>query len=430
MTTKDRVSDDAVQINRRFCEHIFGQTGVDDFAVRLWDGVELWARHAGAPRFTIVLSQPGSLRAAFLPPKSLTFCEAYFSGAYDVEGDLIAFWRLVQSLYEGGRLRKREIAEALAGLPEFKAALSGREAVRLSGEIHGLERDQQAITSHFDISNEFYALWLDSRMLYTCAYFKEPGNDLETAQRDKIDLVCRKLRLKPGEKMLDVGCGWGGLAIHAAEHYGVEVRAVTLSLAQAEWGQARVAAKGLQDRCRISHSDYRDVDEEASYDKISSIGMTEHLGEAKLPGYFRHIIKLLKPGGVFLNHAIGSHPAISPLQGSTFINRYVFPDGELSPISTVLTAAEHAGFEVRDVECLREHYEKTCAFWLHRLEANASRAIELTDEMTYRVWRLYLAYSSYGFSTGLPSIYQALLSKADHGRSGMPLVRSDWYRAR
>ena len=241
--------------------------------------------------------------------------------------------------------------------------------------------------------------------------------------------MCRKLRLKPGEKMLDVGCGWGGLAMHAAEHYGVDVEAVTLSHAQAQFAQDRVKAKGLTDRCRIRHSDYRDVPGAARFDKVSSVGLCEHLGEANLPAYFAHIWKLLKPGGTFLNHAIGTHPAISPHEGFTFINCYVFPDGELSAISTMLTAAENVGFEVRDVECLREHYEKTCLFWRHRLEDHSAKAIALTDEPTYRIWRLYLAFSAFGFSTGLPSIYQSLLSKADHGKSGLPLTRVDWYQS-
>jgi cyclopropane-fatty-acyl-phospholipid synthase len=421
-------ADEAALITSEFLDSLLADLGSRNFAIRLWNGDLVGPAPSGFPAYTLVLSQPGSLRAMFLPSKSLTICEAYFRGAYDVEGDLSEFWRLVQFLFEGGRLRKRAVTEALAGLPEFRPPLEGRQRVRLPGEVHGQQRDQLAITSHFDVSNEFYALWLDSRMLYTCAYFRQPDNDLDTAQRDKLDLVCRKLRIKPGERMLDVGCGWGALAMHAAEYYGAEVLGVTLSRAQTQWAQERIIAKRLSDRCRVEHCDYRAVEGVARFDKISSVGLCEHLGEAKLPGYFSHIWKLLKPGGTFLNHAIGTHPAISPPHGSTFINAYVFPDGELSAISTMLAAAEGAGFEVRDVECLREHYEKTCLFWLHRLEANAAKAIALTDESTYRIWRLYLAYSAFGFASGLPSIYQSLLSKADRGRSGLPLTRVDWYQ--
>jgi cyclopropane-fatty-acyl-phospholipid synthase len=422
----------AAEVSLSFLRHAF-EGYPRDFAVRLWDGSR-WEAEPGQPeRFTFVLRHPGALRACFLPAKALTLCEAYLRDDFDVEGDLDAFWGLVDHLYRPAVARskfgRRDLEARLAALPEVARPPAQRPAAQMRGSLHTQSRDRQAIASHYDVSNDFYALWLDSRMVYSCAYFKSPDDDLEAAQRQKLDHICRKLRLRPGERLLDIGCGWGGLALYAAGHYGVEVLGVTLSAAQAEWANDRIRAAGLAGRCRVEHRDYREVDEPEGFDKVVSVGMMEHVGEEMLPSYFRRAWGLLRPGGVFLNHAISGHSTNPIPPGATFMGLYVFPDGELEPLPTILQAAEGAGFEVRDVENLREHYRLTLQHWVRRLEARADEARRLTDEVRYRIWRLYLSWCAYGFKGGLPTIYQALLVKAHGGESGLPLTRADWYAA-
>jgi cyclopropane-fatty-acyl-phospholipid synthase len=259
------------------------------------------------------------------------------------------------------------------------------------------------VTYHYNVSNDFYALWLDKWMVYSCAYFATPEEDLNTARQRKLDYICRKLRLRPGERLLDIGCGWGGLIMHAAHNYGVGAFGITLSQPQAELAAQRIRQAGLADRCRVEVCDYREIDAPGQYDKLVSVGMFEHVGKAKLPEYFARAWRLLRPGGVFLNQGIAYRPAQVVKRGPswphlsspTFINRYVFPDGELVPISTTLQAAEMSGFEVRDVESLREHYALTLQHWVRRLEAQHDAARRITSEVIYRIWRLYMAGAAY-----------------------------------
>jgi len=297
----------------------------------------------------------------------------------------------------------------------------------LRGARHSKERDRQAVTYHYNRSNDFYALWLDSRMVYSCAYFTTPDDDIDIAQERKLDYISRKLRLRPGERLLDIGCGWGGLVIYAAQHYGVESYGITLSEPQAEFAQKRIEEAGLTGKCKVEVRDYRDVHEADSFDKIVSVGMFEHVGEALLPTYFKQAWQLLHPGGVFLNHGIASDSFDEAHAKTSFVNHYVFPDGELLPINTTLRAAETSGFEVRDVESLREHYTLTLRHWVQRLEAHAEEARKLTNDVTYRVWRLYMSGSAHAFKAGTNNIYQTLLAKPDRGDSGLPLTRTDWY---
>ncbi|HET9918535.1 MAG TPA: cyclopropane-fatty-acyl-phospholipid synthase family protein, partial [Ktedonobacteraceae bacterium] len=265
------------------------------------------------------------------------------------------------------------------------------------------------------------------RMVYSCAYFATPDDDLDTAQQRKLDYLCRKLRLQPGERLLDIGCGWGGLVIYAAQHYGVEAYGITLSQPQAELAQQRIREAGLTDRCRVEMRDYREVQEREAFAKIVSVGMFEHVGEALLSTYFQQAWQLLQPGGVFLNHGIASNGTQRAQTETSFNQKYVFPDGELVPISTTLRVAELSGFEVRDVESLREHYALTLRHWVRRLEAHAQEARRATDDVTYRIWRLYISGSIYAFLTGRANIYQTLLAKPEHGNSRLPLTRGDWY---
>jgi cyclopropane-fatty-acyl-phospholipid synthase len=273
---------------------------------------------------------------------------------------------------------------------------------------------------------EFFQLFLDSRMVYSCAYFKTPQDGLERSQEQKLDHICRKLRLKAGERLLDIGCGWGGLILHAVRNYGVRALGITLSEQQAATARERIAQAGCEKQCEVQLRDYRDLDGRDSFDKIVSVGMFEHVGRSQFAEYFSKAWQLLKPGGVFLNHAI-AYAATYHRKGASFIDRYVFPDGDLVPLNVALQAAEETGFQVRDVENLREHYVLTLRHWGQRLEAHADKARQLTNDATYRIWRLYMAGSAYAFRIGRLNVFQTLLSRPANGDSKLPLTRDDWY---
>ena len=421
-------SERAARLTQHILTELFGSDGEQQVGVRLWDGAP-WPDDR--PRLaTIVLKHPGALRQMFLPGTELGLAEAYLYDDFDIEGEIEAVFDLAQRFSRGGPglVHKLGLARDLLRLPAGPKHRHGpRGRARLGGQQHSVGRDRQAIAYHYDVSNDFYALWLDRQMVYSCAYFESPDESLDTAQTRKLDYLCRKLRLQPGQGLLDIGCGWGGLVIHAARHYGVDATGITLSQPQADLANERIAAAGLADRARVLLRDYREVDEPGSYDALVSVGMFEHVGASLLPTYFEQAWRLLKPGGVFLNHGIAVPFGQRPTRGA-FSNTYVFPDGELVPISTTLGAAEQAGFEVRDVESLREHYTLTLRHWVRRLEAHHEEALQFVDEPTYRVWRLFMSGSAHGFSHGGFSVYQTLLVKPDgQGRSGLPLTRADWY---
>lgn len=422
--------DPHVQTSLAFLDLLFGDVRPRDFQVRLWEGTT-WGPEPGQPaNFTIALKNPGALRAMFWPPEELTMAEAYLYDDFDIEGSIEHVFRLADPLLEKSWTvsEKAALGRLLLKLPDEHRPRQGRQAARLRGRLHSKARDQQAIRYHYDVSNDFYALWLDKNMAYSCAYFASPEDDLDTAQERKLDYICRKLRLRPGERLLDIGCGWGGLVIHAAQRYGVEAVGITLSRPQVEYAQERIRQLGLETRCRVELRDYRDVTEPEHFDKLVSVGMFEHVGREKLEVYFRQAWRILRPGGVFLNHGIACREGQPAGRRPTFSDRYVFPDGELVPIHVTLEAAEKAGFEVRDVENLREHYMWTLRNWVRRLEAHGDQARALTDEVTYRVWRLFMSGSAHGFRTGRLKVYQALLSKPDAaGDSRLPLTRVDWY---
>jgi cyclopropane-fatty-acyl-phospholipid synthase len=400
-----------------------------NFAVRFWDGTA-WGPGPGQEAvFTLVIHRPGALRRMLLPGSNLAVGEAYIYGDFDVEGDFESAFALEQSL-TAGRLSAADkllCARHLRKLPAPERPSAGRKDARLSGALHSLSRDREAVRYHYDISNDFYALWLDRRMVYSTAYFTDPKEDLDTAQERKLDYICRKLRLRRGDRLLDIGCGWGGLVIHAVKTRGVEATGITLNRSQADLATKRIREAGLTDRCRVEVRDYREMDEPGRFDKIASVGMFEHVGESRLGEYFGRACRLLKPGGVFLNHGIGANAIQPPHRGPYFADHYVFPDGDLVPVGTTLRAAESAGFEVRDVESLREHYLLTLRHWARRLEARYEEARRITDEVTCRVFRLYLNGAAYRFRVGATNVYQSLLVKPDGGRSGLPLTREDWY---
>ncbi len=431
MDTRSRAKERTLGI----LERVFAEYAGREFAVRLWDGA-IWPDGGGSsPAFTLVLNHPGSLRKMFLPPSDLNLGEAYIYGDFDVEGDLIAAISMAEHLQslDIGVGDKLALARQLRALPDDDAApREGRQAARVSGARHSRKRDRQAISYHYDVSNDFYALWQDKRMVYSCAYFADPGEDIDAAQERKLDYTCRKLRLQPGERLLDVGCGWGGLVIHAAKRYGVEALGITLSQAQVDLARERIAEAGLADRCRVAYMDYREVAPEQPFDKLVSVGMFEHVGEAKMRVYFKQARDLLRPLGLFLNHAI-ARPGWLPSSKDrdTFSNRFVFPDSELVPVSLSSRVAEETGFEVRDVESLREHYALTLRCWVRRLESRHDQALRHVDEATYRVWRLFMSGSAHGFESGRLNVYQTLLVKpGPGGESGLPLTREDLYLSR
>ena len=408
----------------RFLQELLRDYHPRDFAIQLTDGSS-WPPEAGQfCRFTWRIDDPGALCAAILSANQVALGEAYIHGAFDIESDIEAAFRLGEYL-----LSKHWSAKEKLRLGAWALRLLPAHGIdpHLHGRLHSKQRDQQAVSYHYDVSNDFYALWLDKEMVYSCAYFHGPHDDLDTAQRQKLDYCCRKLRLQPGDRLLDIGCGWGGLIIHAAREYGVHALGVTLSQRQRELARQRIQTAGLADRCEVRLLDYRAVEQPESFDKIVSVGMVEHVGESHLPEYFRHVYGLLRPGGVFLNHGIGragDRPTPTEL---TFTDVYVFPDGELSTVSTMLGYAEEAGFEVRDVENLREHYALTLRHWLRRLEARSEEAQRMVGETKYRIWRVYIAGSAHHFKTGRIDVYQTLLLKRDHEKSRLSLTRADWY---
>jgi cyclopropane-fatty-acyl-phospholipid synthase len=429
MTIPLQTTDKAVAQSLDILQLLLGDYQPRNFSVRFWDGSQ-WPAETGFSRFTLVLKHPGALRQMFQDPDSdLSLGEAYIYDDFDIEGDVEALFAVLDYL-AGQRWdmpAKLRLGWMLRSLPnKSQSRSSGRKAAALSGKPHSIERDRQAIAYHYDVSNDFYALWLDQQLVYSCAYFTTPDDSLDTAQERKLDYICRKLRLRPGEKLLDIGCGWGGLVMHAARHYGVEALGITLSQAQFELAHQRIQQAGLSDRCRVDLRDYRELETSGSFDKLVSVGMFEHVGEDLLPVYFQQAWNLLRPGGVFLNHGI-ARAVDSPPMDSIFFKQYVFPDGELAPINATLYHAEEAGFEVRDVESLREHYTLTLRLWVKRLENYRREALQFVDEPTYRVWRLFISASAYFFRMAWINVYQSLLIKPDQGQSGLPLNRSDWY---
>ena len=438
------VDNGAVSRCRAVLTAVFGEPHERPFDVRFWDGAVDRGQSAHPP-FTLVLNRPAALRRMLLPPNELSIVEAYIGGDVDIEGNMEAASNLSEAI--GGRLRSPLAVARLVGLvlglpgqaEDDLAEVRFPEQARKLGPRHTPVRDAAAIHYHYDVGNSFYKLWLDRRMVYSCAYFRSAEDSLDVAQEAKLDLICRKLRLKPGERLLDIGCGWGGLVMHAAEHYGVDATGITLSENQAALAKERIEEAGLGDRCRVAIRDYRTLNDSDAYDKISSIGMVEHVGATHLPVYFASAFRALKPGGLFMNHGIVSlsEPRPRPLgekifrkfwRADAFIDTYVFPDGKLTAAHDVIAAAEGAGFEVRDVESLREHYAMTLRHWVRGLEEKSQDATALVGEHHFRIWRLYMAASANSFATAAINIIQTLLAKPDaSGNSHIPLTREDLY---
>ena len=409
----------------------------ESLTLRLWDGTSIRAGAASGrdSPFALVFRSPEAVWSAVLGRDPLTLADAYFRGELDIEGDFFAALSIKDHLDALQMPRGQKLLAAFSALRLKMLNAAAHHSERLFApadapriKAHSKLENREAIHFHYDVSNEFYALWLDRAMVYSCAYFESPEIDLDTAQQAKLEHICRKLSLKPGERFLDIGCGWGALVIHAARHYGVRAHGVTLSPQQLKVAQERIEQEGLGDRVSVELLDYRDLPGESQYDKIASVGMFEHVGLKNLPVYFATVHRLLKPHGLFLNHGIthdseGWEPNIS----TQFINRYVFPDGQLDTVSNVQRVMEHEKFEIFDVEGLRPHYALTLRHWVARLEANRSRALQHVNEATYRVWRLYMAACALDFEAGEISIYQVLASKRARGTPDLPMTRRHLY---
>ncbi len=407
--------------------------------LRLWNDatVQVGASDSSAQEssFALVFRNPEVVCSAVLGRDPLRLAEAYFRGDLDIEGDLFAALDLKDHL-QALQLSVGEQIGAAATALRLRSLNADRRLAHnpwapshgRTVKAHSKAENRDAIHFHYDVSNEFYALWLDRAMVYSCAYFERPDVGLDAAQTAKLDHICRKLSLQHGESFLDIGCGWGALVIHAAKRYGVRAHGVTLSPQQLKVARERIAQAGLEDRVSVELQDYRDLPGESVYDKVASVGMFEHVGLKNLPVYFSTVHRLLKPHGLFLNHGITHNSEGWQKSLSTeFINRYVFPDGELDNISNIQHVMEKARFEIADVEALRPHYALTLRQWVARLERNHARALEYVNEATYRVWRLYMAACALEFESGDIGIYQVLAAKRASGNLPVPLTRRYMY---
>jgi cyclopropane-fatty-acyl-phospholipid synthase len=402
----------------------------------LWDGSEIQLGRE-RPDFSLTFRSAKAFQNMVLSRHPLRLVESYFQGLIDIDGDLYSALKLRHYLssLQLPLIEKALLAAKALMIRPDKYESSRSHTYQWSKTLRqklGLMPDKKlnrhAIAFHYDVSNDFYALWLDEQMLYSCAYFEDASQSLEQAQRNKLDHICRKLRLKPGERLLDIGCGWGALICWAAEHYGVKAHGITLSRNQHDHARRTIQRRGLEQQVSVELLDYRDLQGEAAYDKLVSVGMFEHVGLKNLPTYFAIAQRLLKPGGLFLNHGITSDESgWKKCVTTEFINRYVFPDGQLETIGKVQQNMEDAGFEIHDVEGLRQHYALTLREWVSRLELHREEALQHVPESVYRIWRLYMAACAMQFEEGNLGIYQILASKRAPFCRPTPLTRRDLY---
>ena len=442
-----RNTDPAIAAALDVLDLAFGPAEERGYDIKLWNGI---LQRGGASRrtdFALFVRRRGALRRMLLPPSELSMVEAFISNDVDVEGSLesaMGLGDVISSRIQSARALSRLIPKVLALPRDDEAPRHESRYVRSLRLLTPRTRrsGESEIQFHYDVGNDFYSLWLDPRMVYTCAYYRKESDDLATAQVNKLNHICRKLRLQPGERLLDIGCGWGGLVMHAVEYYGVTATGITLSAAQAEFAQKQIDERGLGDRCKVVVKDFRDLPPSERFDKIASVGVTEHVPEDQQPAYFARAFQALEPEGLFLNHCEVSTSTARRTNSPSerfrrwlwkrdhFIDKYVFPDAKLVSLGSVIASAERAGFEVRDIESLREHYTLTLRAWLRGLERHESDAIKLVGERTYRIWRLYMSAAAFGFRSAGINIVQTILSKPDgKGKAGIPLTREDIYAA-
>jgi cyclopropane-fatty-acyl-phospholipid synthase len=399
-------------------------------AIEAYDGSTAGPADAEA---RLVVRDPRALRYVASAPSDLGLARAYVSGALDLEGDMYHALEMLDGEHIGSLSWSQRWSVLRRLGPQILLPVAPPpEEVHPGlwwGLRHSLKRDSRAISHHYDVSNKFYEWILGPTMAYTCAVYPGEDSSLDEAQVEKVDLVCRKLDLQPGQRLLDVGCGWGTMVLHAAQEYGVSVIGVTLSRQQAEYGQKRIAELGLSDVAEIRHDDYRNVIEN-EFDAVSSIGLTEHIGAKNLLSYVRFLASRLRPQGRLLNHCITRPVSSEPARTGGFINRFVFPDGELEAVGTVVSALHDGGLEVRHEENFREHYARTCAAWGANLDAHWDDAVREVGQGRARVWRLYLAGSRLGFAQRRIELHQVLAVRTERGASGMPLPRLDFSHRR
>jgi cyclopropane-fatty-acyl-phospholipid synthase len=434
MISTDRRLDSA----RRLIAHV-GEHLQADLAIRLWNGEIVPLGPSPQTEVLLTISSAGALTRLVRRPRLSTLIELFATGHVAIEGgtllDIAARRGSMNTKGLLTRLDKRVLlSAAMPFLFGAGAAVPASHAYEgAAPDRNEAGRDNQALVRfHYDLSNRFYGLFLDPEMVYSCAYFPRPDTSLEEAQRAKLDMICRKLRLLPGERFLDIGCGWGGLVCHAAQHFDVRAHGVTLSPAQLDFAREKIARLGLQDRVTVELKDYREITGE--YDKIASIGMFEHVGLDNHDAYFAHMRSLLRPRGLLLNHAI-ARPAKKSLRAFrrkrpefAALTRYIFPGGELDHIGLSLTNLERHGFEIHDVEGWREHYGRTCRLWTERLYANREAAEREVGGAKTRLWLLYLAGCALAFERGSVGIFQTLASKRTRGPSRLPPTRADLYQ--
>lgn len=422
---------------RKIFEHA-GEIINAGFSIRLWDGAMIPLGKNVNPDFFIAVNGPGVIGALLRRPTYENLLMQYVNGDISIHGDLIGFVAVAREKRPKNKLKKINklflLRQALPLLLSFSEKISVQHKY-LDDEVGRKESrrgNKEFIQFHYDISNDFYALFLGSEMQYSCGYFTDPDNSIDRAQYDKLDMICKKLRLKPDEKLLDIGCGWGGLVCHAAQQYGVKAHGVTLSQKQFDYATAKVKRLGLNDRVTIELRDYSTIDD--TYDKIASIGMFEHIGIANMPKYFRKIKSLLRDRGILLNHGISRH-AKSTKRAARKIRperrlllKYIFPGSELDNVGHTIDLLEMNGFEVHDVEALREHYALTSRHWYRGLMARKEEAVSFVGLEKFRMWALYLAGVSIGFADGSMHICQVVATKhSSKGASGLPLTRTDLY---
>jgi len=391
-------------------------------AVRLWNGEQVAGPANAHTSFELHKAAP--LRDMLFGRNLNRLAEAYLAGDVGYQGSLERIFDLIDFLQQRklSRSEKWQVLKLLLLMRANPVSVlqADKGLIKRNGNSRG------TISHHYDVDNNFYQLVLDPDMVYSCAYFHDESQSLVQAQHNKLDHICRKLQLKPGDTLLDVGCGWGGLAIWAATHYGVKVHGITLSSKQLALGQERVQQLGLQEQVSLELRDYRELPTNLQFDKIVSVGMFEHIGVSNFPLYFGTVQRLLKPGGLFLNHGITNDTGWQAIASARFINEYIFPDGELARISDVTNAMEMQKFEILDVECLRLHYAMTLRHWMENLERNKDAAIEIAGLRIYRLWRLYMAGSAFFFQKGNLGLYQILAGKNRHPWP-LPLTRAHLY---
>lgn len=405
----------------QFFDSLFQGYSGTPFAVRSADGWN-WSSHKDAgPEATMVFNSAEAWHALMEDPSERTLGEAFIDGHLDFEGNIFSVFPIARFVLDRPASTRYNILRTV-----WRTSANAKRALRL-GTTHSKARDRAAISYHYDLPTDFYRPWLGPTLAYSCAYFREPDDNLDSAQKNKLELICRKLDLQPDDRFLDIGCGWGSLIIHAASQHNAMAHGITLSKEQEAVAKERISHARLQEKCTVELRDYRDMPSlPVKFDKIASVGMFEHVGLKKLHDYFSIARQMLAPNGSFLNHGI-ARSAVHPPAKDSFIDKYVFPDGELVPLGQVLEIAESVGFEVRDVDNLRFHYERTLRRWVENLQANAKTVLQHVSDRTYRIWLLYMAGSADAFRTGRIELYQVLLGPRPGLLTGKLSTREHWY---